>query len=258
MSKMKSLSLFVGTNKCNARCKHCAGIPLRQYAPKEDDINEDLFYKTIIDCYAKGASSLSISSSGEPTLSPISVTKTLNLINNSEVYFSPINLYSNGIRIGKDEFFSNSFLPLWNNLGLTTIYVTVHDIDEKKNAKIYGIENYPKLSTIVSRIHDANLKVRANLVLSKNNISTLEKFVYMVNGLQDLEVDLISAWPIRDNQDQVDKNLSHLEEELEKMDVWVENKPSIRLMNGKNRISYETSDKLTLFQNGLLSNTWCN
>ena len=47
MSQLNSLSLFVGTGNCNAKCNHCAGIPLRKYSPKKDGtINEDLINKT--------------------------------------------------------------------------------------------------------------------------------------------------------------------------------------------------------------------
>lgn len=258
---MRSLSLFVGTGQCNARCSHCAGIVHRRYAPKEDGvINEDLIYKTITDCYSKGARSLSISSSGEPTLSPLSVTRTLELVYEAEgVEYSPINLYSNGIRIGKDEGFCKHFLPLWKGYGLTTIYVTVHDVDEENNARIYGVKSYPDLNTIISRIHNADLLVRANMVLSKNNISRFERFVFMVEDLKQKGVDMISAWPIRNEDDKVDSTLSPLEEELDKMEAWVERQDlKIRLLREKNRVLYDTEQKLTLFPDGTLSNTWCN
>ena len=117
-------------------------MPLRRYAPKEDGlIDEDLIYTTIKTCYEQGARYLSISSSGEPTLSPLSVTKTLRLIDGCRdegIEYSPINLYSNGIRIGGDKDFGDTDLSLWRSLGLTTIYVTVHDIDEKKMLKSMG------------------------------------------------------------------------------------------------------------------------
>ena len=54
------------------------------------------------------------------------------------IEYSPINLYSNGIRIGGDKDFGDTYLSLWRSLGLTTIYVTVHDIDEKKMLKSMG------------------------------------------------------------------------------------------------------------------------
>lgn len=266
MSKLKSLSLFVGTGYCNAKCGHCAGLPLREDAPKRDGIiNEDLIYKTVRECYDLGARSLSLSSSGEPTLSPLSVTKTMELVYRSKkegINFSPINLYSNGIRIGEDEDFCNEFLPLWKRFGLTTVYVTVHNIDRKKNAEIYGVKNYPPFELILSRVHKSDLLVRANLVLSKGTIGTLEEFVSTINYLQDVKFDYVSAWPIRNDDDEVDQELCPFEEELDKIEDWIRtNKNSnfrINLLNGKDRKSYETGQKLTLFPNEVLSNTWCN
>ena len=261
--ELNSLSLFVGTAECNAQCGHCAGVPLRKYAPSEDGIlDENLINQTIRSCYNQGARYLSISSSGEPTLSPLSVTKTLELVNEcKDVGFSPINIYSNGIRIGEDKDFCDTYLPLWKNLGLTTFYITVHDIDEKKNAKIYGIENYPSLNSVLSRIHDNDLSMRANLVLSKKTIHNADKFISTVEYLKNIGVDCVSAWPIRNDEDQVDPKLSPLETELDKMGEWVKNqdpKDKIKLLREKSKVAYQSGQKLTLFPNGILSNTWCN
>lgn len=266
MNLINSLSIFIGTGECNANCAHCAGKVHRKYAPTEDGIiDEDLIYKTLKGCYEKGARYLSISSSGEPTLSPLAVTKALKLVyecKKENIEYSPINLYSNGIRIGKDKEFCNAYLSLWKNYGLTTIYATVHDIDENKNAKIYSIDNYPSLEVILSRIHRANLLMRANLVLSKITIDTFEKFVSAVDYLDKIGADFISAWSIRGMDDKLDLSLSPFEIELDKMENWVErNKDSkckVRLLREKSRILYQTCQKLTLFPDGTLSNTWRN
>lgn len=266
MSKLKSLSLFIGTGQCNASCAHCAGVPLRKYAPKKDGIiDKDLIYKTIKTCYKQGARYLSISSSGEPTLSPLSVTKTLGLLyeyRKEGIEFSPINLYSNGIRIGEDKNFCDKYLSYWKSLGLTTIYVTVHDIDEKENARIYRIKKYPPLNLVLSKIHNAGLLMRANLVLSQKTISSFDKFVSTIEHLKRMGVDYISAWPIRNQEDKVDKKLSPLEEELDKMENWVEENQGseirIRLLREKSKIAYQKGQKLTLFPDGSLRSNWCN
>jgi molybdenum cofactor biosynthesis enzyme MoaA len=262
--KLNSLSIFVGTSECNGRCSHCAGRPLREYAPKEDGvIDEDLIYKTIRECYKKGARTLSISSSGEPTLSPKSVTKTLRLVyrcGDEGIIFRRINLYTNGIRIGEDESFSKEYLPLWRSYGLTTAYVTVHHIDEKKNAIIYGIKNYPSLEKVLQRIHDSELLMRANLVLTKELNGTFEDFTKTLKHLIKMGVDYISAWPIRTLDDRVDIERAPLNEELDKIEKWIEEQKNseIRLLREKSRVAYQSGQKLTLFPDGTLSNTWCN
>jgi MoaA/NifB/PqqE/SkfB family radical SAM enzyme len=238
----------------------------RKYAPKEDGvIDESLIYRTIRDCYARGARYLSISSSGEPTLSPISVTKVLDIIQGCRkegIRYAPINLYSNGIRIGEDRDFCDTFLPRWRDCGLTTIYVTIHDVDEEKNARIYGVRSYPGLEGVLSRIHEADLLMRGNLVLGKRTIDTLEKFVSTVQYLEKIGIDSISAWPIRNIYDRLDPELSPIESELDNIEEWVEGNQDlrckVRLLREKSKISYQTGQKLTLFPDGTLSNTWCN
>lgn len=266
MENLESLSLFVGTGKCNASCAHCAGKIHREYAPLEDGVvDEKLIYKTLKTSYGRGAKSLSISSSGEPTLSPLSITKNFEIINKCKkegIDYQKVNLYSNGIIIGKDKPFSDFYLPLWRNYGLKTIYITMHNADKKKNAKIYGVKDYPDLRQIVSRIHRADLKMRANLVLNRETIGTFEEFVSIINSLKNMGVDSVSAWPIRNAEDKLDCNLSPSEEEINKMENWVEENQRdefrIKLLRENSRIAYTNKKKLTLFPDGTLSNTWCN
>ena len=266
MNKINSLGLFVGTGQCNARCKHCAGVIHRKYAPKQDGvIDTDLIYKTVKNCYERGARSISLTSSGEPTLSPLAVTKTLELICNmreEDVKYEWINLYSNGIQIGKDKEFSCKYLRQWHNLGLQTVYITVHNLDEEKNAEVYGIRAYPSLREVVSRVHDAELLARANIVLSRDNIGTYEKYISMVKGLREIGFNHISAWPIRNSEDKMDSGLAPLEEELDKMENWTQEQETsgyrLRILRENSRRAYQTGQKLTLFPDGTLSSSWCN
>ena len=264
-NKIDSFSIFVGTGDCNANCPHCAGRIHRKSAPKRDGIiDERLITKTIRTCCERGARYLSISGSGEPTLSPQSVTKVLEIVHRCKkegIEFSPINLYSNGIRIGKDKPFTEKYLANWKNLGLTTVYITVHDIDEKRNAEIYGVPNYPSLKTILSRIHGAGLLVRANLVLSKNTVDTANKFSLTINYLKELGVDAVSAWSVKNADDKIDKKLSPPSTTMDEIEEWVEknteSKFKIRLLREKIGCACQ-SKKLTLFPDGTLTNTWCN
>lgn len=264
METLESLSLFVGTGECNGRCNHCAGKVHRKYAPKEDGVvNENLFYETLNSSYEQGARHLSLSSSGEPTLSPESVTKTLKLVHDlreEKIEYSPITLYSNGIRIGEDKEFCDTYLRLWKTYGLTTIYLTVHDIDERENARIYNIEKYPNLETVIRRIQNADLNVRANIILSKDIMNSYEKFTTTVNYLNNLGVTSISAWPIRNMQDELDAESAIPESELGKIREWVKEQTldiKIKLMDETSRTLYLSGKKLTLFPDGKLSGTWC-
>ena len=221
---MKSLSIFVGTAACNAKCAHCAGVPHRNFAHQSDGKdNLDLIYKTMTESYDKGARSLSISSSGEPTLSPMSVSRVMLLVHtmrNQDRVFDQVNLYSNGIRIGTDELFCATYLPEWRRDGLTNIYLTVHSLDPDENAKIYGVKSYPDLNLILHRIHKACLQVRANVVLSTNAIGTYEKFVLATAELGRMGFDSCAAWCLRNEADEVDVRTAPSNEELDNMEEW--------------------------------------
>jgi len=263
MKKMESLALIVGTGKCNANCDHCAGIPLRQWAAKEDgEMDEKLIYDTITKCYVRGARKLAINSSGEPTLSPITMTKVLQMVKGMKpegIKFDSIHVYSNGIRIGEDENFCKKYLPVWKDCGLDTIYVTVHNIDNKKNAQVYRVEKYPPLETVISRIHDAKMHMRANIVLSKNTIYTSNELVESIMYLSGIGADKISAWPVRDIYDNLDVSNAPSEQEMDIMKDWILKNPqyNARIILEKDRNVYSDGLKLTLFQNGKLSNSWC-
>jgi molybdenum cofactor biosynthesis enzyme MoaA len=257
---MKSLGIMVGTGSCNANCRHCAGIPHRKDAPQKDgEVDETLVLKTLRQAHGEGAERLSLSGSGEPVLSPVSVTKVLEIsysLRKEGVKFDPISLYSNGIRIGEDPEFCSQYLPLWNALGLSWVYVTVHSVDPSRNAKGFGVSGYPSLKTILKRIKQSGMRMRANLVLSKEGVGTFAEFKEAVGVLVGLGVDSISAWPIRDKEDEVDRELAPSDCERDRMDNWAKWRMlPVKVLGG--REAYKNGDKMTLFPNGTLSSNWC-
>lgn len=263
MNKIKSLGIFVGTGRCNARCKHCAGVPLRQYALKIDGTDNFPFIeKNIRECYFRGARSISLSSSGEPTLSERSVSNVLCLLNKLRIddglIFNNINLYSNGIRIGSDDSFLKT-LEWWSKLGLQTIYITVHDTNSWYNAKRYNVYKYPSLPFIISRIHDCHIKVRANLILGQNNIHSFAAYKINVLDLINMGVDSIASWKVRDLDDKISLKNAIDSYQFDLIREWVNLADfpiPVRLYEEEKR-QYTYGQKLTLFQNGVLSNTWC-
>ncbi|MEK6809760.1 MAG: hypothetical protein AABY40_03730, partial [Nanoarchaeota archaeon] len=127
--------------------------------------------------------------------------------------------------------------------------------------RIYDVKSYPPLDLILSRIHGADLLMRANIVLGKETINTFAEFVSAIEYLKKLGVDCVSAWPIRGLDDKVDQKSSPLEEELDRMEQWIKNHDpgyKIRLLREKSDIADQIGQKLTLFPDGTLSNSWCN
>ncbi len=254
--RLQNIALFVGTGNCNANCGHCAGSIHRANMPKEDKVvDEELFYETLRYAYERGARSLSLTSGGEPTLAPNSVTRTLEIAQNFD--FTKIKLYTNGIRIGRSQKFSETYLPLWQSKRLTDIYWTVHSLSEEKNAEVFGIKSYPGLELIISRIHEADLRVRANIVLSRSNISDLGKFKEIVIGLKGYSVNNIAAWPVRDEKDEYDINSAPSMAEIQRMREWAENDDTIQVQTEEHHELYKNKQKLGLFPNGKLSSDWC-
>lgn len=265
--KVASVSILTGTGICNARCEHCAGLIFRSGAPKKDGVvNEKLTATVLRECHVKGARNLSISGSGEPTVSPRSVTKVLSIVNalrSEGIDYPSIHLYSNGIRIGESGRFARHHLPLWRSLGLGILYITVHDIDPIRNAKVYGVKNYPDLRTIVDRIHAIDLVVRANIMLSRTTVCTLDVFTDMVIKLQMMGFNAVSAWPIRGNDDQVDRSRAPDNVELYKIGAWVAAHTTpevpVTLFLKKNyAVHNKMGQKVVLLPNGDISNKWCS
>ena len=255
---MKSLSIFVGTGACNANCAHCAGQQHRRFCPKKDGVvDKRLIRKTLEECAKKGAMRLSITSAGEPTLSPVAVTKLLQLVDKLQVYYSPINLYTNGLRIATDSDFCSEYLPKWREFGLTTIYLTVHSTDLKQNAAAYGVPIYPDLGLLVTRLHRYKLGVRANLVLNRNLVGTFDQFKAEVNNLRVLGFDSVAAWGLRDEQDQLDASKSPPEAEFDQMESWALCARYPIVVYRESKRNYNLGDKLTLFPDGTLSSEWC-
>jgi molybdenum cofactor biosynthesis enzyme MoaA len=264
MPELDSLSIFVGTGKCNARCVHCAGLHLRKFAPKADgEIDEELIAGTMAACYEKGARSLTITGCGEPTCSPKAVTKALELafmLRQRGVVFESTNLYTNGIIVGTNSEFCWEYLPLWGSLGLTDIRLTLHHIDEETNAYYFNVPKYPPVYRVVDRIHRSGLRVRVNLLLNGGAIPTCGEFSKVVRYLQDfLSVSSIATWPLRDAEDNIDMKALPPAEELTKMAAWVEGNPVYRVRFLENEEAHQQSynRKLTLFPDGTLSNAWC-
>ena len=102
--------------------------------------------------------------------------------------------------------------------------------------------------------------MRANLVLNKDTIGRFDKFTSTVDKLIRMGADYISAWPIRGIDDKPSLELGPDNDELRKMQLWIDENnygKKIRLLTEETRELYRTGKKLTLFPDGTLSSTWC-
>ncbi len=172
IEKIYSVSALVGDGSCNASCNFCAGKYLRP------DAGENKLYDKNLEAAIKlsaryGGWSLSLTSSGEPTCDPDALTKTLEIYQkcaDQGAYFPNVNLFTNGILFGNEQF-CDQYLDQWRELGLNNIAVSIHAVDEKEQAEVYGVKNYPKLEKIVSNVEKHGLGVRGTLLLRKEGVN---------------------------------------------------------------------------------------
>jgi len=197
IEKIYSVSALVGNGKCNANCGFCAGKYLRPQAKENDLYHKNL--EAAIKLSARyGGWSLSLTSSGEPTCDPDALTRALKTYDKCAkqgAYFPNVNLFTNGIDFG-DKKFCETYLPVWKQLGLTNVAVSIHSVDEKEQAKIYGLESYPKLETIAQNIEEQGVGVRATLLLRKNGVDNSAKYENAVDSLIEKGIDNITSWPV--------------------------------------------------------------
>ena len=72
--------------------------------------------------------------------------------------------------------------------------ISLHAVDEKEQAAVYGVESYPALEAIVSNVEKHGLGVRATLLLRKGGVDNYKKYESAINTLIDKGIDNITSW----------------------------------------------------------------
>jgi MoaA/NifB/PqqE/SkfB family radical SAM enzyme len=197
IEKIYSVSALVGNGECNANCNFCAGKYLRPQAGENKLYDRNL--ETAIKLSARyGGWSLSLTSSGEATCDTDALTNALKIYDKCTkqgAYFPNVTLFTNGILFG-DKKFCDTYLDTWKNLGLNNVAISIHDVDETNQAKIYGVKNYPLLETITKNIEEHGLGVRGTLLLRKNGVDTPKKYEESIKKLIEKGINNITSWPI--------------------------------------------------------------
>ncbi|VVB79598.1 Uncharacterised protein [uncultured archaeon] len=197
IEKIYSVSALVGDGRCNANCGFCAGKYLRPQAKPNPNYEKNL--EAAIKLSARyGGWSLSLTSSGEPTCDPASLTRALDIYKkcaDQGAYFPNVNLFTNGILLG-DEEFCKQYLPGWKERGLTNVALSIHHPDEKMQAEAYGLQSYPQFEKIVANVREQELGVRATLLLRKDGIDDSSSYGSAIEDLVEKGIDNITSWPI--------------------------------------------------------------
>jgi MoaA/NifB/PqqE/SkfB family radical SAM enzyme len=197
IEKIYSVSALVGNGACNANCSFCAGKYLRPQA-KENKLYDKNLEAAIKLSARYGGWSLSLTSSGEATVDPDALTKALQIYQKCAqqgAYFPNVNLFTNGILFG-DEDFCKKYLDTWRNLGLNNIALSIHEVDEEKQADVYGVKDYPDFVKIKKNVEKYGLGLRATLLLRKGGIEDEKKYEKAITTLLSKGIDNITSWPI--------------------------------------------------------------
>ncbi|MFC1755158.1 radical SAM protein [Thermoproteota archaeon] len=197
IEKIYSVSALVGNGACNANCDFCAGKYLRPEADSNSLYDKNL--EASIKLSARyGGWSLSLTSSGEPTCDPDALTDALKIYKkcaDQGAYFPNVNLFTNGILFGDNDF-CDKYLDQWRELGLNNIAVSLHAVDEKEQAEVYGIKQYPDLENIVHNVESHGLGVRGTLLLRKGGVDSPKKYEAAIKKLINKGIDNITSWPV--------------------------------------------------------------
>ena len=198
IEKIYSVSALIGSNACNANCSFCAAKELRKDAIDNGEVARN--FKEACKLSARyGGWSLSLTSTGEPTMSPYSINnylKEYSEIADQGAYFPNVNLFTNGIKFADDDF-CDMYLKYWKSLGLTNIAISFHDVSEEGQARAYGIDVYPSIKKIVNNIRKHGLGVRGTLLLHKDIIDNAKSYSRAVDTLiNEYGIDNITSWKI--------------------------------------------------------------
>ncbi len=198
IEKIYSVSALIGNGRCNGGCEFCSGRYLREQGENESPLHLKQLEAAIKLSARYGGWSLSLTGSGEPTCDPESVTQALEVYQKCAregAYFPNVNLFTNGILLANESFCVN-YLPKWRELGLTNVAVSIHSVDEDRQAKAYNIKEYPRLEKIVKYTRAQEIGVRGTLLLRKGEVDNPKKYEEAVKTLIGKGFDNISSWPI--------------------------------------------------------------
>jgi MoaA/NifB/PqqE/SkfB family radical SAM enzyme len=225
IERIYSVSAVLGGPGCNANCPGCAGRVLRDDAAKvRERGGHNKAPRNIVAasrlCLNYGGWSLALTGSGEPTCYPRAITDTLETLKNEDVRWPFINLFTNGIRLANEKEIQDN-LRHWKKLGLTSVALSVHSVDDDRNRAAYGNpKQFYRLADAIGQVKAAGLCCRIVLLLGRENVGTLAEYKRSLDHLHDLGIGLITSWEMRHNNGRRSKQTPKRREML-KIRCWL-------------------------------------
>jgi len=186
--KTNTFSIVVGTTACNMDCPYCVSKMTCTEAPKSSEVNWDRFSKAcqIVEKASDGLISVLLTGKGEPLLYQAQIQAYLSSMSGQ---FPLVDLQTNGVAIPTMK---STLLPLWRNMGLSLVCVSVAHWNPTISSRIMGGPADYDWRHAVHAIKEAGLACRLNLTMVGGAIDSVEGIDKTINVCKELEIEQLT------------------------------------------------------------------
>jgi len=198
--KIQTLSLVVDA-PCNARCPFCVsrmtGDAPMSTSPLCTSMHDRNLSKAIMAAKIGGATTVIITSKGDPTLSPLQV---MHYLQRTEMEFPFIEMQTNGLILmgrGNDANECTSLLESWYEAGLTTLAISIVSHEDHVNLDLFGHTMFRHdVPLVIRRAHNAGLVVRLTCTMYDGGVRTPDDVETLITYCVDRHVEQLTLGPV--------------------------------------------------------------
>ena len=233
--KVQTFSITVGTEACNARCPFCISKQTTGI-PKCNKININSFRRACRLAQLGGSTTVLLTGKGEPMLYSEEIETYLKELKPYD--FPRVEIQTNGIKLW-DDYQKNGnldYLARWNDLGLTTIAISIVHFEPEANHKIYTPyrKDYIDLFKLTEVIHQYGLMVRWSVIMLKNHIDSIEDAQAMLRCAKENKVEQLTLRAVMATEETRDIEVKkwtneHKTEHTKEIHEWI-SKNATKLM----------------------------
>lgn len=188
-----TLSVVLGSRACNAKCPYCVSKMTPSFGMYSElpVVDWKVFETACKYAKAHNITTVLITGKGEATLFPEQITIFLSVLQRHN--FPLVELQTNGIVFGEEEF-QDRYLEAWKYFGLTTICVSIADVEPENNMALLtdGAPKYDwnELCKIIKRY---GYTTRVSCVLCKGHVDSVDRLKQLIESCRDLQVDQLTV-----------------------------------------------------------------
>jgi molybdenum cofactor biosynthesis enzyme MoaA len=189
--KTHTFSIVVGDARCDFNCPYCISkMTLSEPTKPNTPTRWDRFDSAmrIVEMAADGLVSALLTGKGEPCLFPHQISAYLSRM---EKRFPLVDLQTNGFELAQ---MPDSILPMWADLGLTLVCVSVAHYDARTSNVIMGAPTSPGYNywDLVDKIHNAGLACRINCTMVHGGVETGYDVGMLIDKCRDKGVEQLT------------------------------------------------------------------